>query len=477
MTGRVITMIATVAGFALGDRLAAQARPGFDHAAHSRLFPTCVTCHVGASRAGAPIYPAPAACASCHDGAIEERVTWTPPAGPRVTNLRFDHAAHRSAVAQRPGAEAACVTCHAEQGAPWMRVRIAAVERCVECHEIRVAHLAAPDSACAVCHVPLADATELPRERIARFPAPESHRDPRFRGAAHGAAARVGPAVAGAPVAAGCATCHARDFCVTCHVDAPEQAIIQALRPDPRSTAIAAELAAPSSHAEPGFLSAHGRDFAARPQACSTCHTRESCLACHAAAPKGAVALFAAGPGRGPGAIIARRAPPSHGGNFADRHGADASAGPASCAACHVQPDCLSCHRPDAGAAPGYHPAGFLARHPAAAYSRETACSECHNTGGFCASCHASAGVVANRTLRGGYHDAKQFFLAGHGQAARQNLESCVSCHAERDCLTCHGATGGRRFNPHGPGFDANRLRKKNPEMCTACHGIAIPTR
>jgi hypothetical protein len=63
----------------------------------------------------------------------------------------------------------------------------------------------------------------------------------------------------------------------------------------------------------------------------------------------------------------------------------------------------------------------------------------------------------------------------GHGQAARQNLESCVACHAERDCLTCHSALGGRRFNPHGPDFDAARLREKNPQMCSACHGITIP--
>lgn len=74
-----------------------------------------------------------------------------------------------------------------------------------------------------------------------------------------------------------------------------------------------------------------------------------------------------------------------------------------------------------------------------------------------------------------GYHDAKRFFIAGHGQAARQSLESCVACHTERDCLTCHSALGGRRFSPHGPGFDPERLRKKNIEVCTACHGVAVP--
>ena len=79
--------------------------------------------------------------------------------------------------------------------------------------------------------------------------------------------------------------------------------------------------------------------------------------------------------------------------------------------------------------------------------------------------------------LRGGFHDKKQSFLLAHGPAARQSLESCVSCHAERDCLTCHSALGGRRFDPHGPGFDADRMRRRNSQMCTVCHGSAIPER
>jgi hypothetical protein len=87
-----------------------------------------------------------------------------------------------------------------------------------------------------------------------------------------------------------------------------------------------------------------------------------------------------------------------------------------------------------------------------------------------------NAGLVSSGRLRGtGYHDAKQGFLLNHGQAARQSLESCVSCHAERDCLTCHSAQGARRFNPHGPGFDPGTLKRKSPSMCTACHGTNIP--
>ncbi|HXF95040.1 MAG TPA: cytochrome c3 family protein, partial [Gemmatimonadales bacterium] len=110
-----------------------------------------------------------------------------------------------------------------------------------------------------------------------------------------------------------------------------------------------------------------------------------------------------------------------------------------------------------------------------AAYARESRCADCHNNASFCATCHASAGLTSNGPLRSGYHDGSRFFAAAHGQAARQSLESCVSCHAERDCLTCHSALGGRRFNPHGPGFDADRLRRRNSQMCTVCHGGRIP--
>lgn len=138
---------------------------------------------------------------------------------------------------------------------------------------------------------------------------------------------------------------------------------------------------------------------------------------------------------------------------------------------------CLDCHPPDVGPQSRYHPAGFLTRHPSSAYSREARCSDCHNPAQSCQSCHQQVGVVAARRIgAGGYHDAFRGFSLGHGQAARQSLESCASCHAERDCTACHSAVGGGfGFNPHGPGFNAARMLSKNPSVCIACHGRAIP--
>ena len=446
----------------------------FDHAKHQRLFPTCTACHQQAAAGEGPLYPDPAACATCHDGTIQLRVSWRAPE-PRRTNLRFDHALvpvmTRAGQAEPPG----CTVCHGKEGGLWMAVERVNFGNCLGCHGVRTAHLAAPDTACAVCHLSLAQARELTREDIAALPTPPSHRDATWAtGGGHGRAAVSGGG--GAAVAASCATCHAREFCLTCHVDAPDRAAIQALAKDPRSTAIVVHLAPPGTHDEPTFLSRHGVAARRTPTSCATCHTRESCLTCHAGTPRVAAALPPRSAERGVGAIVQRRRPAFHGANFARAHGAMAARTPATCAGCHVQGDCLACHRADAGTARGYHPAGFLARHPAAAYARETSCSDCHNSGGFCSTCHAAAGLVSTRPLRPGYHDSNALFATGHGQAARQSLESCTACHAERDCLTCHSALGGRRFDPHGPGFDAERLRRKNPQMCTVCHGAAIPT-
>ncbi len=73
-----------------------------------------------------------------------------------------------------------------------------------------------------------------------------------------------------------------------------------------------------------------------------------------------------------------------------------------------------------------------------------------------------------------GFHNDDPGFALGHGQAARQGLETCASCHAQQDCLACHSARGGRRINPHSSDFDAGKLRDKNPELCLFCHRSTI---
>jgi hypothetical protein len=455
-------------------------RDRFDHLQHRGLFPTCESCHAGiadAESADDPaIWPSAESCAACHDGVVEERVDWTPPEPPR-TNLAFTHPGHRIEVGRHGDSAVQCTSCHVRAGEERMAVRLASARRCIECHGIEGPHLAAPDSACAMCHLPLTRAVRLTADDITSFPEPPSHARPDFLGEGHGRLAEAGPG----DVAASCATCHAQNFCAECHVNAPEIAAIRALAPDPRVRPVAIALRAPPSHREPDFLQDHGDEADGGAARCATCHTQESCLVCHVGTPGVARTLTVASAAGGRGAVTERRRPSSHGADFSEIHGPAATARPQTCSACHARVECLDCHRPDPGAAsPGYHRVGFLVTHPVQAYGRESSCSDCHNPGQFCSSCHAEVGLTAiDLPLDAGYHDAKRSFIAGHGQAARQSLESCVSCHTETDCMSCHATSvlGGRNFSPHGPGFDAERLARRNPQMCSACHGGAIPGR
>ena len=487
---RRVVPAAVVAALIAGTLFAAplvvnELDPAFPHAKHARLFPLCTTCHAGVVEQTESLWPEPAACASCHDGAVEPRVDWAPRTGPRASNLRFTHQAHHRAATAKNSADSAlvrtCTACHTAAGAPRMAVQHAVVAKCLDCHGLTETgpHVDLPPGACATCHLRLTEARGLTSEDIADFPTPRSHSAPDFLLGGHGRAARVQGVSSGpGAIAASCATCHARNLCLSCHVNAPESPVILALALDDRSPAYAASLRRPASHDAPDFLRSHGRDARRASATCATCHTRESCATCHVGTPPRAVAsLPAAGEGRGRGALLTRTPPPSHTWEFRERHGPEANARPIACETCHQRSSCLECHRPANGPQAGYHPQNFLTRHPSSAYSRGANCGDCHNPAQFCQSCHQQSGLVATSRIGSkGYHDAFRGFSLGHGQAARQSLESCASCHAERDCTACHSAVGGGfRFNPHGPGFNPARARSKNPAMCRACHGAAIP--
>jgi hypothetical protein len=454
----------------------------FPHDEHATMFPLCTTCHVGAVEEGAPMWPEPASCASCHDGVVADTVAWQPRTGPRATNVVFAHVTHSREVTEENPADSTlarnCSACHVREGTPRMAVRHAVVGQCIDCHGFQQPHVDVPSEACATCHVRLTDAPGLTREDVADFPEPQSHDDPSFLLGGHGRLAR-GPEPSGPrAVAASCATCHSRNICLTCHVDAPESPVILALELDDRPPVFAASLAAPPSHDDPNFLRTHGRDAESGTASCATCHTRASCATCHVGSPPTVIAaLPASGPGRAAGAHLTRTPPPSHTFDFREEHGPEANARPMTCEGCHARSFCLECHRPEVARQARYHPQGFLTRHPSSAYAREANCSDCHNPAQFCQTCHQQSGLVAqSRIGQAGYHDAFRGFSLGHGQAARQSLESCAGCHAERDCTACHSAvSGGFRFNPHGPGFNAARARSKNPSVCIACHGSAIP--
>lgn len=485
--GNALLLVGLVAGAVFAYPIAHQNQSDpFPHAQHEKVFPLCSSCHAGVAEPGQPIWPDAASCTSCHDGVVAKRVPWTGRTRPLVSNLKFEHGLHSRAATAKNAADSSllrnCSACHVNAGEPRMTVQHAVVGQCLNCHGLNASHVDNPGEVCATCHVRLTDATSLTRADIAKFPKPASHDAPNFVLGGHGTEARVPGVSSGAlAISANCATCHARNLCVTCHVNARELAPIQALATDTRPPPLVTMQPIPASHASTGFLREHGRDAQRSTVTCANCHTRESCTTCHVVAlPRAASTLPAADSGRAHGAQPLRLPPSSHTEDFRrDRHGSLASARPQSCATCHERSTCLQCHRPENGAQNRYHPQNFLTRHPNSAYAREAHCSDCHNPAQFCQSCHQRSGLVAQSRLgRAGYHDAFRGFSLGHGQAARQSLETCASCHAERDCTSCHSSVGGGfRFNPHGPGFNAERMRAKNPSVCIACHGRAIPGR
>lgn len=301
----------------------------------------------------------------------------------------------------------------------------------------------------------------------------------------HGSAPQAGQAPQ-PPDASVCMDCHGDGGA---HLELADAECARCHRPLALSTRLSAEdaaaIPAPPSHAASDFLmGGHGKiacpaDGSGTPASCGVCHTQQSCRTCHVSTPEVASTLASAPPGAPAGPPAARKRPSSHDAGWVRAHGHDADADPRSCAGCHAQEDCLACHLPDAAVQPGnaVHPADWMARHPAAAWSQETSCADCHDPKGFCAACHEEAGLTAKRSSLGsGFHDGADFLL-GHGNAARRNLEACVTCHDENDCLACHSDRNGRGFDPHGPDFDPDKLRQTAGQMCTVCHGATVPKR
>ena len=459
---RIALLLALGTGLA-GAALAVSARQerGFPHETHQRLFPLCTGCHEGIPTGDvASLYPPPEACARCHNGTDQQRVGWSGPSA-RVDNLKFQHDVHAAILEGTGDPEQSCQACHVPEGGQRMAVsdRIQ-MTTCFACH----AHEATQhevDAQCSTCHTPLAQ-SGFSLGRIDAIQPPSDHQSATFMAGGHGLSA--------ASNTARCATCHTADRCVSCHVDTdrPEIAAMPWAPEGMELPEAVAHYNVPASHADEGWLSEHGTQ--ASRQACATCHTTESCRACHVSpAPRTVAALPSTKDVVAPGVGIQARPPESHESFFfIDVHSTLAASDQKSCTTCHVESFCVACH--EAPSKGGYHPAGFVSRHSAEAFGRDTECASCHDPQVFCRSCHVQMGLVSQGHLGPGYHEGGATWLLRHPQAARQNLESCTSCHTQRDCTQCHGVLGAFKVNPHTSDFDAERAWARSPRTCFACH-------
>ncbi|MCK5411508.1 MAG: hypothetical protein KAJ67_05400 [Gemmatimonadetes bacterium] len=485
MRREALVLIAFV-GLGVGALLSVPGLQPFPHEKHAGLFPTCVGCHAGIESGDeAAVYSVePSLCATCHDGSMAPVVEWQEPVR-QATNLTFSHTRHP---------ELECTVCHQESGAEArMQVVRARPDTCLGCHAPEAErHEDAGFVPCAQCHVPLADATGLTEGQIAAFPQPSDHADSDFL-FVHGEGARAD--------VARCSVCHVRDSCTRCHLNASSVVPIAALASDPRVAALvegrAGEWPTPPSHEASGWALTHGVEASGALESCANCHARPSCETCHGVGNP-LVADLPEPQADGPtGVSVTVVRPPGHTPDFIVQHREAAAEGLPRCSSCHTESECVECHQmtiagqapepatdeflrrfgalapatPAAQPAGGYHPVDFVLRHGAEAYAARSSCGECHSTEVFCRTCHTNSGFGDGRDSRGNaFHNAQPDWLLSHGKAARQGMEECASCHQQTSCLRCHSAKAGLRINPHGPGFDPERVADRSTMSCGICH-------
>jgi hypothetical protein len=171
-----------------------------------------------------------------------------------------------------------------------------------------------------------------------------------------------------------------------------------------------------------------------------------------------------------------------HGPDFVERHRRVAGADSQFCANCHKEDFCTDCH--DGRVRPRrIHPNDYLNMHAVDARMATERCTSCHREQSFCLDCHLRAGVGQSSPT--GTKSAARFHPPAsiwsspvrgpghHAMEAQRNLNACVSCHVERDCVACHGGAGiGAGYNIHPAGFlsSCGMQLKRNPRPCFVCH-------
>lgn len=233
------------------------------------------------------------------------------------------------------------------------------------------------------------------------------------------------------------------------------------------------------------------RDQLPRMAGCFKCHqmadpasqgdAKSSCDTCHVKGGGSGTriqSLFATGALRPPRWLHNAEHTP----DFIERHKTIAADDSQFCANCHKEDFCTDCH--DGRVRPRtIHPSDYIEMHPIEARMATQKCQSCHREQSFCLECHMRVGVAesspagAKDSTR--FHPPKQTWSdppmkpGHHGFEAERNLNQCVSCHTERDCVTCHGGLGiGGGFDPHRSGFVggcATQFRR-NPRPCFVCH-------
>jgi hypothetical protein len=234
-------------------------------------------------------------------------------------------------------------------------------------------------------------------------------------------------------------------------------------------------------------------DCHAKPDAASRGEAKSACETCHLRAstpspmpgPSGGLSsggrlktMFASGVLKPPRWLHNS----AHTPDFIERHKWSAGNDSQFCSNCHSENFCTDCH--DGRVRPrSIHPNDYISMHPIEARQATQRCTSCHREQSFCLGCHQRVGITMSGPVdareSGRFHPSKSIWSDAprkpghHSFEAERNLNACVSCHTERDCVVCHGAQGvGGGFDPHQRGFVggcATQFRR-NPRPCFVCH-------
>lgn len=163
-----------------------------------------------------------------------------------------------------------------------------------------------------------------------------------------------------------------------------------------------------------------------------------------------------------------------HPAGWRHRHGEQAENNTGRCETCHRrEQQCLECHQGD-NITGKVHNLNYRYNHGLDAGSKEIDCSGCHEREAFCNDCHQANNRIPLRHSTLGW-------LSEHGEAARDDVENCASCHESADptCARpgCHNDFDGMRgtnpmFHAADPGsFDSHGpWHGDDGYFCYQCH-------
>ena len=280
----------------------------------------CTSCHEVSGQADARVMPEPALCDRCHRDRPETKaVLAVAPLRP-YGEIAIDHDRHLAL----PAIRGQCVPCHAGV-VDTNRPALPPMSQCFTCHT----HQAEWDRGqCTPCH----QERDLPRLVPVTFLKHDA-----------GFMRRHGEVMAQSKQGALCQSCHTQAQCQACH-DITQDMTVEARRPE--------RIESRQVH-RADFLVRHAIEARAEPARCLSCHTEDTCSACHTARGVSGTLLGNVNPH--PPEWVGTNTSSS---NF---HGPAARRDILSCAGCHEAgpaTNCIRCHQVGAyGGNP--HPRGW----------------------------------------------------------------------------------------------------------------------